>query len=426
MAQQASKKTILECSEFSSIHVPVSEFYQANGNSLIVDSNFGTDYYTLNYSKSSVKISALGKVGMIPLGNNIVLKVRPKVSIHSFNKMFQKAGGYYSSIISDATFADGAEFDPDYYRFRLEDILAYELKELLQNGLLKRYEEKEQNSLPRGKINFNKSVQVNFTAGRFDRLIYSDFLFKADTLENRLIKVTLHNLLTNKQELSAANADIFEGVYASLLHVGNNINFSDLSELQARCLNNKFPSFRTYYKRILLACLAYFNFSSLESQINIGNHAFTSFVFDIAYIFEKWVTKTLEDETLKHYDDIEVTDGNFEKTNFLFTDKKNPRVKPDVIIRKNNSVSIVCDQKYKLSPNEADNYQILTHATSLGASTAIIIHLSNQDVPTVISRQGSFGSKQKVELYKIGLNLSQPLETIEQQLIDNVFALLVD
>lgn len=234
----------------------------------------------------------------------------------------------------------------DYLQDFLIWSLVFECESLLQRGLLKSYVEYEEN-LPylRGKLllknQFQNDVQkkVQFFC-EFDELEY-------DNIENRII---FHSLLLC--EKIAISPILKQNVFKLIQQFSNMVQKTPIFVSDIERVQRNYTRQNLHYKDAHSIC------KLIVEEVGISDFYHTQVPFSIPFfvnmndVFEDFVTKLF----MKYGDSDDVEPQATQKA--WDVDEKTARtMKPDIILRKNQSLTIV-DVKYKpkLSPN--DLYQI--------------------------------------------------------------------
>ena len=279
-------------------------------------------------------------VGYIALSNHTI-RIRPKIP--KANILFML--GY---ALDDLTFANEEISFPldDQIHDILIRMLLRKVNRIIEEGLFKSYKETEDN-LPylRGKILFNQQLRYNLILRNRMYCRYTDLTF--DVLENQIIKNTIINLL-NRPGL---NKDF----NSALLRIRKAFQFvSDIDMTNGIFANIQFTRLNERYKSAIKICEILWRNASLDIN-DMGEYQSFSFLIDMNRLFEDFVR-----DYLKH----ELAGYEVEKGHKYLDENKRIELKPDIVIRRGNSIVLIVDTKYKIlderEPDADDIRQVLS------------------------------------------------------------------
>lgn len=93
MNDDTRRVTVFPCEEYGHVDVDPSLLLDADGQSLNISEDVeGRDAYRVGFSKGRLRLTASSYVGVIPLNEQVVLKVRPRVPIANLTRMVQDTG----------------------------------------------------------------------------------------------------------------------------------------------------------------------------------------------------------------------------------------------------------------------------------------------------------------------------------------------
>jgi 5-methylcytosine-specific restriction endonuclease McrBC regulatory subunit McrC len=328
---------------------------------VIPDDDYGYPEETNEHKTNDAKqyrVNPKSLVGHFRLSSDSsrIVTIKPKVGIRN---VFALLGASYNRYRKDSPFKElpvGYDVDVAEAIEPLVEMFNEEVRKILQDGLLKRYVEIEENrSNVKGRIIFSEQIRRN--------LIHPERIFcrfsqsEVDIPENQVILFTLL-LLRRNGELSAS---ICRELTAHILH------FGDVSICQF--LPKQMPLF-TYdrlsqrYKDVHSWCRLFIDMMSLSDKP--GNRIFNGFLLDMNVLFERFVISMFE----KASRNVFGVSINAHHKRHLTISAKPLMIEPDLLLIKDD-VEIPVDAKYKITkgPDKAkhpDLYQIIAYCSALG------------------------------------------------------------
>lgn len=229
------------------------------------------------------------------------------------------------------------------------------LSELLKKGLNKNYEEFNRNTrYPKGKINVHLTIKKHLKNFKFN--INCDYkILIEDNLFNQIIKFSLLRLISisNGKLKSRGKKYLF---YFQKVTTLTKTNLSVFSQFTYNRLNKKYEIILILSKFIIQNSIIY------ERE---GGFRFFSFLIDINKLFEDFVFKVIDKFKPFGYSSLKYS-------NFLNVEN-NVKLKPDILIEKDNQKILVIDCKFKTSITRDDKYQIVTYGNYFNLNKGILI-----------------------------------------------------
>lgn len=375
----------------------------------------------LRWEKGTLRLQAGGRLGAIPLNDQLVVEVRSRVPILRLEEIVHRSR--HSSFVAlnfERTFAaEGANF------LSIDDLITVRflalLSDLVFEGVYKSYARvHERGASPRGSLrpletmlSLRTSFRPEAQFDAFDRTI--------DNQINQLI-LAAGNLLIdrylgqrNTVRMLKTALTIFDGVRASLPNKLRHVE--------------KLPS-----NRPVLAQLAELSRMILFQQgvrfFGQGAITLPSFLINMEDIFEAYVRNILSDHLRRN--DMHILDGNknpplgakstvFDQVGPL----GNHDTKPDIVIKSGNAFVCVADVKYKPckgQPDRSNLEQVIVYALAYGAEIAVLIFPCAEGQATSIEFLGRVSD---IACYKATLGLmSIDLDAEEKQFADKFLTLI--
>jgi 5-methylcytosine-specific restriction enzyme subunit McrC len=302
-------------------------------------------------------------VGIVTLPSGQRLESYPKVPVRNLFYMLAMAFDLPSPFR-----AEPAPFE------RLEEILEFVasffaelVEERLNHGLYRSYVEEEGNlAAVRGRISFADDVRHNYVLRHRTYCRYANFTW--DIPENQIVRQVAH-LLSGwgfRPQLRVRLGRI-DGALADL--TPTTLPATAINQFQYHRLNDD-------YRQVHQLCRLFLEGASLSEDI--GPFDFRTFLLDMNRLFEAFVTQVLRDR-LRGGIAVSSQDRVY-----LGHDKK-VLMRPDILLRKGGTVTLVADCKYKrLEPDEFRNhdlYQLFAYCTAAQVQRGLLVYpLHSADV----------------------------------------------
>jgi 5-methylcytosine-specific restriction endonuclease McrBC regulatory subunit McrC len=322
-------------------------------------------------SSRGIRLKAKNFVGFIPLDENYLLIVNPKVTVEDFLYILFRAQGKkvkpkdFERVVSTCR-EKGLEY-PNMFHFLLY-VLLQELEKVKTAGFLKRSIPKIENRRSiKGKILVKETLLKNYAIGKRNEIWCSYYDISKKIPENIAIKFTLWLLLNMSDMPHSVVTEFFERYrYFSEIALPSTIDF--LEEIEDIIERNRIPTSRQYYMDILNLCVFFITHSKLEYQSG-KNIKLRAFVIDMNATFEEYIRCVLKDGLSK-----EITINKESRPLFDNKNLNEFSVEPDYPIIVNNNFICIADAKYKERPSTNDFYQILAYLDVFGLKKGILIY----------------------------------------------------
>jgi len=359
----------------------------------------------IDISQEGIKVKAKNFVGFIPLDDNYLLVVSPKVAVEDFLYMLFRAQGKKAKLrdferVIKTGRERGIEY-PNMFHFLLY-VLLHELEKIRTAGFLKRSIPKIENRKSvKGKILVKETILKNHALGKKNEVWCSYYDLSKNIPENLAIKFTLSEVFKSDQLPNNAIPTFFER-YRDFASIALSHPKNFLEKVEDNMEQNKIPVTRQYYFDILNLCIFFITHSKLEYKSG-KEVKLKAFVIDMNEVFEEYVRRTLIDELPE-----EIRTMRIQKPLF---DNKSIFVDPDYIFLKNGEVVCVGDAKYKEAPTTDDFYQLLAYLDTYDVRRGILIYPQFEGAP----EEEEFTQQEKA-IWVHRLNLAK-LKDAEEKLI---------
>jgi len=152
--------------------------------------------------------------------------------------------------------------------------------------------------------------------------------------------------------------------------------------------------------------------------------SFLSFVLNLEDVFEKYIRNLLKGADLTAQPGLRVLNGNTEIQSYLFSDSRTVKILPDIVIKKDKTVLLLADVKYKPKLSEVDRYQIIAHACSMSVNKAVIILPAFAGGQSGLIRRGCVGRGNGIELFEYHFKVDVDLRLEEEKFIAQIFVMI--
>lgn len=366
-------------------------------------------YFDIDYRKNELVIIAGNYIGQVPLTEDIVIHVTPKVPIANLARIIGIASQPIRCL--------------DFFRrkYRLEGSasnnlleamcrsLLSSLKELDAEGVYREYGIRNDNCTSlRGRLDIAEYIRVSIAKAQRTSIPCSYYELSIDTLFNRVIKRAIYEIGFALSRNESENAKLLREL-AYFSDIFNSVPLDKSSALAEKARDElarkHIPDLRRYYLDILDVCLIILEGSGVELVDQHGNAEMHSLVVNLEDAFEQYLRQVLR-ASIKLVDEtVSVLDGNLEGKSSLFSDNSKYSAKPDLIVNKNNVTKLIGDVKYKTKLAESDRYQLISHSLSYGATSAFFVTPAVSDENSGADFVGTIGTINPLKIYHYRINL---------------------
>lgn len=320
-------------------------------------------------------------VGVIQIGN-ITIEILPKADKYNTSSELEKSAWHnvllkmlahcrkiQVNAVSEASLRKRYNSLLDLYF----ELYLYEVKKLLQQGLIKKYNHKSGNVLAlKGRLNFIKNIQQN--------LVHQERFFTAHQVYdyNHLINQILFKALKVLKIISN-NSFLIDSINRLLL------DFPELEELEIN--KSHFEKITTnrktiaYNEALKIAKMILLNYSP---DIKGGDENMLALLFDMNKLWEEYIYRML----------LKAEDSNF-KVSFQNRDKfwENKLIRPDIVITKTALIEgqkqmtyFIIDTKWKIKeyaePDDEDLKQMYAYNMYWKSEKSMLLYPTSRELKT--------------------------------------------
>ena len=422
--------TVYKAIERGELAIPLQNIVDENGEVTVLSDVQAHGYFDITFRKNQLHLTAGHFIGQIPLNDNVIIDVRPKVPIRNLVNLVGKSGRDIKLLDFYTRTYAGLKNPPENIFEFLCRCLSMELRWIVKEGVYREYVRLEESTtMPRGRLLFGRTIGRRWSKGEAYKLDVSYFQLTPDTPHNRLIKYTLWYCLHHVQALGGFDNKLLRELsmyHAMFAPVALDRSRSFVEPIMLTLAKEKLPVIRHYYENIERVCLAIIENVGMDLMCQGRDYETASFIMNLADVFEGYVFYIAKRAALEYDRSVRVLDGNAEGKRFLFRDSTRYEAKPDVTFERGSVVLLVLDSKYKEKLGESDRYQIISHALAYNANVAIHV-LPGTALSAGLEYVGTVGNKASIKLYAYRLDIeSEALDQAEKAFCASIAEILSD
>lgn len=399
---------VVECAEYDTVEVD-PELWLGEGHQVIINSELdGRDVLRAHFRKGVLQLQATSYVGVIPLNERLVVRVKPRVPLANLTRMVVETGHDLLPLSAFRDYSARGTAD-DWAMDIYTDALLDYVDELLIQGLLREYRRcEDEGHLPHGGLDFGRTVQRFAARGIPNKASYFWHERTIDTPPNRCIKAAMEAVHTH---LTKAKAQPRRGDRARLARLGGQfLAFDEVADdPEYRFLDDPqvlgltpLPDPRSYYRPVL--DLAVLILRDLGFALELGGEdvQMGSLLVDTNKLFENFVRVSLAKHAAERAWPAEVIDGNTVEGRLDLYDVPDPlpsplgvplpalasrdpgKAQPDVVLRAlDGTFSLVAEVKNTTRgasdesdtlPDRKEVEQAVTYALRYNLKRTLLIH----------------------------------------------------
>lgn len=439
------------CEEYEHVEIDPAALL-GDGHRLVLNSEIdGRDVVRASFRSGRLAVQATSYVGVIPLNDRVVLRVRPRVPISSLTRMVLDTGHDALALTALRDYSGhqtASDWAMDLYARTLLD----RVDDLIDRGLHRVYVRRDsEGSFPRGRIDLSRTASRFASHGVQHKVAFSWFERTADTPVNRCVKAAL---LRIHRHLSRDPAHPKKGYRAMLGRLSGQLRvFADVKDDHVSSFlsdplvlgHQPLPDPRSYYRPVLDVSLLILREQGIALELGGEDVSLGSLLIDTNELFESFVRVSLARTFRARGWPAEVLDGNSDGYRQLYdvpavlpsalpaiaqsANGTDARAQPDVVFRlPDGTVPLVAEVKntahgkgavVDLLPVRTEVNQAVTYALRYGLPRALLIH------PWVAGTKGMVyaGRIGAIDVYDYRLDLSsEDLDPVLDKFADEIAA----
>ena len=412
-------KKIIQVFEHSKILIP--QDISKSQFDLLISYGEKTNYKYYNIGRNNIKFKSY--VGVIQI-DYLTIEILPKInkSDYSGSREFLismlKKSGYFK--INYKKKANQSINNISLLKLFKKNFLK-KIQLICFQGLKKQYRKEEKNrKVLKGKLIFHQHVNKNLI--HKERFYTSSNTYDIDNIYNQIIKKALLII-----SFTTSNYDLKKNASTLLL------NFEDVSTININVTHFELLTFNRQTERyktsIELAKLIILN---LMPTLSSGKKSVLALLFDMNDLFEKYITNELS-STLFGYNVL-----GQKPQKYLLINKNNKnesfKLKPDITIKKENSIVAIFDAKWKLLIPEdkkrgicqSDLYQLYTYSNEYNCKKVALIYPKWREDQVEIEKFYFSECKNEIMIISIPLVDLMTNKNIRKFIIEKITTLLLE
>lgn len=452
MIQARTDVVVVDCAEYGYVDIDASLWLGAEHKPIFNSEIDGRDVLRASFQNGTVRLQATSYVGVIPLNDRVVVRVRPRVPIANLTRMVIETGHDTLALSALRDYAGRGTADNWAMDLYAEALLDH-VDRLLDAGLLRTYTRREdEGHVPHGRIDFNRTIQRFAARGIPNKATYSWFERTIDTPANRCVKAAMeavHAHLTKAREHprkgDRPRLARLVGQLPAFEEVSDDPDYRFLDDPQVLGLA-PLPDPRAYYRPILDLSVLILRSVGLALEIGGDDVRMSSLLIDTNKLFENFVRVSLAKQAQRNAWSVEVLDGNTTGSVPLYDIPESlptlvgtqlpalasndaGRAQPDIVFQTlDGSYPLIAEVKNKIAgtnpdgtdklPDRDDVEQAITYAVRYGLTFTVLIHPWSEGTKGLVY----VGRVRTIDVYDYRLDLSSD-ERVDYALADMASAL---
>ena len=309
------------------------------------------------------KLRSYGYVGQIPINNELILIIKPKVPIQNIFSMLE-----YAYHLKSIKYLDGiTEYESieDVFEY-LASIFAKMVLNRNKKGLYQNYVEKsEPLAFIRGRMDIKSIASALINKSTKIECEYDDLT--ADLTENIILAWTLNRLLS----YHIKRQDVRREIHNAYRAISGRVETIQVEPKD--CINRLYNKLNEDYKPIHALCRFFLEHSG--PKFEYGNKKSIPFILNMSVLFESFVAEWLKSN---------LPEDMYIKTQYI-ANLDNAgifsfRIDLVLIDKSSGRIRAVLDTKYKRpnAPSESDIAQIIAYSVRMDTKNAFLIYPSNE------------------------------------------------
>ena len=438
MTEVRDSVTVVECAEYGHINIDTS-LWLTEGHGTKFDSEIdGRDILRASFKNGVVTLQATSYVGVIPLNDHVVVRVKPRVPIANLTRMVIETGHDVLPLKAFREYSGQGTAD-DWAMDIYADALLDHVDTILDRGLLRAYDRREgEGHFPHGRIDFTRTLQRFAARGVDNKAAYTWFERTVDTPANRCIKAAMEAV---HEHLSKTRSKPRKGDRGKLARLAGQFHaFEEVAEdPESRFLDDPevlglvpLPDPRAYYRPVLDLSILILQSIGIALELGGNDVQLSSLLIDTNTLFENFVRVSLAKQAKQQSWPVDVLDGNTEgKVDLYDVPEKLPaplgkpmqavasrdpgKAQPDVVLRAlDGSFPLITEVKNTVTsdgalPDRSHVEQAVTYALRYDLKFTLLIH------PWITGTKGLVyvGRIRSIDVYDYRLDLSSDAGTTD-------------
>lgn len=444
------KREVIPAVEQKEISLP-GEVFLSDGKLNLYPEILVKDIVRVYLKKKKLKLQAGNYIGVIPLNDDVAVKIQPKVPIANVDRMIRLANGVPHSIpgwVSDYAPGDPLSFDLIKY---LIDFMVSAVDAIKAEGLYKKDCLFHKSSpYPKGRLNISDTIKTLWVRGEREKVCSSWVDRSVDNPVNRCMKYALWLVAKKIEGLDEVGARRdalrINNAYNAFSGVSFDKNLQFLGDAEVRN-----PEQLGLGKEAYVTALKVSKLLICESGVSFGRSgsefSAQSLLFSLSEIFEHYFYRVLSGSEVLKRSGLSVLDGGkfgsggakislfdmekrYDGNVKLFKSLEKSVATPDVVVQKgegDKAERLILEVKYKNALPMVDRpgiNQAVTYGVRYNAKKVVLVHPVSDDIKSLTGGLHRLGVVNDIELFQLAVDLScEDLPRVEEELCRHVCSL---
>lgn len=431
MLPETSDATVIECREYDYIDIDPA-LWLNEGHATILNSEIdGRDILRASFSRGKIRLQATSFVGVIPVNERVIVRVKPRVPLGSLTRMVVETGHDVLPLSSFRDYA-GHGIADNWIMDRYADALLEYVDTVIDQGLLRGYTRiEDQGHFPRGQVGFGATINRFAAKGVPNKVVFSWYERTVDVPVNRCVKAAMEAIYTH---LNEATDRPRKGIRTKIARLGSQLrSFHEVSEDDDhRFMDDPqvaglvpLPDSRAYYRPLLDLSILILRGVGIALDLGGQDVQMGSLLINTNDLFESFVRVSLSKEVARRDWALDILDGNTEgRVDLYDVPEEAPaplgqplvavatndagKAQPDIVIRSPDGiVTLIAEVKNTVVvdstlPDRSHVEQAITYALRYGLNSTLLIHPWSSGTKGLVY----IGRINSIDVYDYRLDLS--------------------
>lgn len=423
---------LYSCEEYQYVDIDPAALLDEKHDLVLNSGVDGKDAFSVYFVKGKLRLQASSLVGIVPINDRVMLRIRPRVPISNLTRMVHDTGHPTIALDSFREYR-GHGSATDWAMDLYASALLRNVETIVQNGLHRSYVRREgEGSYPRGSVDLRRTVTRFVGRGNPHKLAFHWHERTTDTPVNRCLKAALlriHRHLTRDTARPARGDRSKLSRLSGLMMAFSDVTVGDESALMADPMVlglEALPEPRSYYRPALDLAVVILREQGLALDLGGEDVRLESLLIEMNQLFESFVRVALQRASRDRKWQEEVLDGNRDGYVSLYdVPQQLPKplgypmaavattaradAKPDLVFRsKDGSIPLVAEVKntvhgrHAVLPERGEVNQAVTYAIRYGLRKTLLVHPWVKGVSGLVY----IGRVNEVDVFDYRLDLS--------------------
>lgn len=422
---------VKECREYEYVEIDPSLWLGETHQAILNSEIDGKDVLRANFNGGRLRLQATSFVGVIPINDKVILRVKPRVPLGDLTRMVIETGHGVLALSALRDYSGRGTAD-DWIMDRYASALLDYVDDVLDQGLLRTYQRFEDDGhFPHGRLEIGATVQRFAARGIPNKAAFSWYERSVDNPANRCIKAAIEAVHEHLSKAKAqprkgdrSNLGRLAGQFRAFEEVVDDPDYRFLDDPQVLGLT-PLPDPRAYYRPALDLSVLILRGVGIDLDLGGDDVQLRSLLINTNELFEKFVRVSLTKHAKRHSWPVDVLDGNTEgKVDLYDVPEELPapfgkplaaaarrdagKAQPDVVLRgPDGEVPLIAEVKNTVTsdgalPERSHVEQAVTYALRYGLDFTLLLHPWSSGQKGIVY----IGRVRTIDVYDYRLDLS--------------------